>query len=102
MVSVPLMNMLDSSENTTMVNQFTQSQKERIIKFSELRFPQIGGPLWLLSLLDAILPQSCPFHKAYWVRGWLILYIPVLCRLNPFYDALYEHRTKVIVPIEKL
>jgi hypothetical protein len=43
--------------------------------------------------VDAI-PAKCPFERAVWWRGMLVLYIPPLCPFNPFSTQLYSLRIK--------
>jgi hypothetical protein len=40
------------------------------------------------------IPPKCPFERAVWWRGRLVLYIPPLCPLNPFSTQLYAIRLK--------
>lgn len=63
----------------------------------EVYWPALSAPIWLLQILDAILPTYCIFQQSIWLKGRLICYIPSLCQLNPFYDALLEYRTKMLL-----
>jgi len=64
--------------------------------------PKLSSPLlepksWTPELarrwVDAI-PAKCPFERAVWWRGMLVLYIPPLCPFNPFSTQLYSLRIK--------
>ncbi len=46
--------------------------------------------------LCTIIPTSCPFERKikFWHRT--IIYIPPLCKLNPFYEQLVELRFKAL------
>lgn len=44
--------------------------------------------------LCKIIPARCPFERKIKLFDRTILYIPPLCKLNPFYDQLVEIRFK--------
>ncbi|WP_315784072.1 Mo-dependent nitrogenase C-terminal domain-containing protein [Fischerella sp. JS2] len=50
----------------------------------------------LARLLCIIIPASCPFEREIKLRSRTILYIPPLCKLNPFYEQLIELRFKAL------
>lgn len=76
------------------MNKFTDCQKKRISCFYSMcdKIPNLKGNTLILSTLSKILPEACPFQKAYWFRGRLIVFIPSLCQLNPFYGAILDYR----------
>lgn len=54
-----------------------------------------SAPQWFIKLLSSILPHKCIFEKAIFNKnGKLVLYIPQLCKLNPFFDLIMEYRLK--------
>lgn len=75
--------------------KFTQKQLKSIEKFSQLTntiIPQLDKPLWLIKFLSKILPDYCIFERAYFYKGILIMYIPKLCGLNPYFNAIMYYR----------
>jgi len=76
------------------INNHSLTQLARIHAWHSFvdNLPKLGAPLPLLRLMDWLLPTSCAFNKAIWFRGKLVYYVPVLCQLNPFYDALADYR----------
>jgi len=63
-------------------------------KFS---LPLLEPRAWTKELAQAWvdrIPPKCPFERAVWWRGRLVLYIPPLCPLNPFSTQIYEIRIK--------
>jgi hypothetical protein len=50
-------------------------------------------------LLCKIIPAHCPFERRIQFLQHTILYIPPLCKLNPFYDQLVELRLKSLAYI---
>jgi len=78
------------------MNKFTDTQLKLISnwhKFIYDYWPSWPAPIWFLAILDAILPTACVFNTAKWYKGRLVLYVPALCALNPFYEALFTYRT---------
>ena len=78
-----------------MNQKFTQKQLKNIEKFSQLIniiIPQLDKPLWLIKLLSKILPDYCIFERAYFCKGILIMYIPKLCVLNPYFRAIIDYK----------
>lgn len=47
-------------------------------------------------LVCTIIPASCPFEREIKFRNRTILYIPPLCKLNPFYEQLVELRFRAL------
>ncbi len=45
-------------------------------------------PSLLLSVLAMIPTNGCMFNRAFFYKGVLLVYIPQLCKLNPFYSLL--------------
>lgn len=43
-----------------------------------------------------IIPASCPFEREIKFGNRTIIYIPPLCKLNPFYEQLVELRFKAL------
>lgn len=43
-----------------------------------------------------IIPASCPFEREIKFCDRTIIYIPPLCKLNPFYEQLVELRFKAL------
>jgi hypothetical protein len=75
--------------------QFTPTQLKRIEKFLKLIntiIPQIGAPKLFIIFLSKILPDYCIFERSIYIGGTLVLYIPQLCRFNPFFEAIMEYR----------
>jgi hypothetical protein len=57
--------------------------------------PGLEPRYWTRELAQAWvdrIPPKCPFERAVWWRGRLVLYIPPLCPLNPFSTQLYRIR----------
>jgi hypothetical protein len=46
--------------------------------------------------LASIIPAQCPFERTVKVLGRTILYIPPLCKLNPFYEELVGLRFRAL------
>jgi hypothetical protein len=40
------------------------------------------------------LPKKCPFERQIWFKDKLIMFVPALCHLNPFYTQLMELKLK--------
>lgn len=75
--------------------RFTQTQLKRIENFLKLIntiVPQINAPLPFIILLSKILPDYCPFERTIYIGNTLVLYIPKLCMLNPFFQAILNYR----------
>ncbi|MGL4568282.1 MAG: Mo-dependent nitrogenase C-terminal domain-containing protein [Fusobacteriaceae bacterium] len=73
----------------------SKAQYHRADRFDEVvekYFPQWDCPLFILKILDRILPSYCVFQKTIFIGDILVLYIPSLCKLNPFYLRLLEYR----------
>jgi len=61
-------------------------------KFS---LPFLEPKVWTQELAQAWIdriPAKCPFERAVWWRGRLVLYVPPLCPLNPISTQLYRIR----------
>jgi hypothetical protein len=57
--------------------------------------PGIEPDTWTVELAERwvrSVPAKCPFERAVWWRGMLVLYIPALCSLNPVSGQLYRIR----------
>lgn len=57
--------------------------------------PGLEPDTWTVELAEKwvrAVPAKCPFERAVWWRGRLVLYIPPLCPLNPFSTQLYRIR----------
>jgi hypothetical protein len=48
-------------------------------------------------LLCKLIPSQCPFERKIKLFSQTILYIPPLCKLNPFYEQLVMLRFKSLV-----
>lgn len=48
-------------------------------------------------LLCKLIPSRCPFERKLSLFNHTILYIPPLCKLNPFYEQLVMLRFKSLV-----
>ncbi len=46
--------------------------------------------------LCSVIPAQCPFERTIELFGRKILYIPPMCKLNPFYDELVELRFRAL------
>ncbi len=42
----------------------------------------------MASTIAALIPAQCPFERTIKLFGRTVLYIPPLCKLNPFYEEL--------------
>jgi hypothetical protein len=65
---------------------------ESLPKFN---LPGLEPKTWTVELAEKwvrAIPAKCPFERAVWFRGTLVLYIPPLCPLNPFSTQLYRLR----------
>jgi hypothetical protein len=51
----------------------------------------------LAQFLCRIIPSQCPFERKIKLFNQTILYIPPLCKLNPFYEQLVMLRFKSLV-----
>lgn len=64
-------------------------------KLPKFYLPGLTPRQWTSELarkwVDAI-PAKCPFERAVWWRGVLVVYIPALCPLNPISTQLYRIR----------
>lgn len=57
--------------------------------------PWLEPKVWTVELAErwvAAIPAKCPFERAVWWRGVLVVYIPALCPLNPISTQLYRIR----------
>lgn len=54
----------------------------------------------LARILCWLIPASCPFARKLQLGDRVLLEIPPLCKLNPFYDLLMELRFKSLVCLE--
>ncbi|MDZ8050948.1 MAG: Mo-dependent nitrogenase C-terminal domain-containing protein [Aulosira sp. ZfuVER01] len=50
----------------------------------------------LARLICTIIPSSCPFEREIKFCDRTLVYIPPLCKLNPFYEQLVELRFKAL------
>lgn len=57
---------------------------------------EINSPL-LAHCFCKIIPARCPFEREIKLFNHTILYIPPLCKLNPFYEQLVALRFKSLV-----
>ncbi|NJP11652.1 MAG: Mo-dependent nitrogenase [Leptolyngbyaceae cyanobacterium RU_5_1] len=46
--------------------------------------------------LCSVIPAQCPFERTVKLFGRTVLYIPPLCKLNPFYDQVVELRFRAL------
>lgn len=46
--------------------------------------------------LCELIPAQCPFERRFTLWGRTILYIPPLCKLNPFYDQFVALRFRAL------
>lgn len=58
----------------------------------DANWPAFSAPIWWLNIMDRLLPSYCIFQRCITIRGKLICFIPSLCQLNPWYEALLEYR----------
>ena len=75
--------------------KLSQQHLKNIKNFSLLVnsiIPQINGPLPLIKFLSNILPDYCIFERSFFIKNILVLYIPKLCTLNPYYNAIINYR----------
>lgn len=42
------------------------------------------------------LPSKCPFERQLWLGDVLILYVPALCKFNPFFPQLMRLKAELI------
>jgi Mo-dependent nitrogenase C-terminus len=42
------------------------------------------------------IPAQCPFERHIQFKGWTLLYIPPLCKLNPVYDEVVALRFRAL------
>ena len=64
--------------------------------------PQFIPPKKLLLWMDKFLPSSCLFERTIRYKNVLILYIPTLCKFNPFYKALIIYRWEQMIQLESI
>jgi hypothetical protein len=57
---------------------------------------EISSPL-VARLLCKVIPASCPFERELKLFNRTLIYIPPLCKLNPFYEQFVELRFKSLV-----
>lgn len=75
------------------LNQIQNQKVENFYENLSKIIPQRKtAPQWFISLLSLIIPHRCIFERTIFFNGILILYIPQLCRLNPFFNLILEHR----------
>lgn len=75
--------------------ELSPSQNQRAENFSLFLnniIPQFDGPMWLIKILSGLLPDYCLFERSIFFKGILILYIPKLCQLNPFFKGIVKYR----------
>lgn len=72
----------------------TEKQAERVKKWEKLTglIPQWENPRWLVQFLAEKLPDRCIFHTEITWRSHLIIYIPTLCGLNPWFNAIIAQK----------
>ncbi|MDX2240521.1 MAG: Mo-dependent nitrogenase C-terminal domain-containing protein [Leptolyngbyaceae cyanobacterium bins.302] len=46
--------------------------------------------------LASVIPAQCPFERTVKLFGRTVLYIPPLCKLNPFYEELVGLRFRAL------
>lgn len=46
--------------------------------------------------LASVIPSQCPFERTVKLFGRTVLYIPPLCKLNPFYEELVALRFRAL------
>ncbi|MDM9382106.1 Mo-dependent nitrogenase C-terminal domain-containing protein [Chlorogloeopsis sp. ULAP01] len=75
--------------SNSIVNIFLQPIRQQLksLKIEDYRFAR---------LLCKIIPASCPFEREIKLCKRTILYIPPLCKLNPFYEQLVELRFRAL------
>ena len=61
---------------------------------------EINNPL-TARFFCKIIPAHCPFEREIKVFNYTILYIPPLCKLNPFYEQFVTLRFKSLVYLEE-
>ena len=53
--------------------------------------------LWVAHLICQVIPASCPFERKLVVGEHMLVSIPPLCKLNPFYEQLTALRFQSLV-----
>lgn len=69
---------------------FLASIRQRL-EAIEIRQPKMAR------LICKVIPARCPFAREIRVFDRLVVSIPPLCKLNPFYDQMIEIRFKSLV-----
>lgn len=64
--------------------------------------PKLTPSDYWLKKLDNLLPDRCVFERTVRYKGVLVLYIPSLCQLNPFYHSIMSYRLEKIHNLESL
>lgn len=74
--------------------RLTQKQRKKIEMWDNFvsSLPKFSKPHKLIEILAKLLPDRCIFHREIYYNGVLILYIPSLCGLNPWFDAIVEEK----------
>lgn len=51
-------------------------------------------------ILCRLIPASCPFERDLKILGRILLHIPPLCQLNPFYEQFVSLRFRALQCLE--
>ncbi len=51
---------------------------------------------WHAHLICKLIPHSCPFERNITVLGQPLVYIPPLCKFNPFYNEFVSLRLRAL------
>lgn len=72
----------------------TDKQIARLKAFYKLskKMPKLNEPRWLVRMLSRALPDYCIFARQSFICDKLWLFIPELCSLNPWFDAINNYR----------
>jgi hypothetical protein len=49
---------------------------------------------FIVEWLSNVLPETCPFARDVKVYGFVLFTIPPLCKFNPFFEDIQNHREK--------
>jgi len=86
------------------MTKLTLKQRKNIQNWEEMvkKLPKFNKPMFLIRFLARIMPDHCIFRRQVYWRGYLIVFIPTLCGLNPWFDAIIEEKVWQLENLEVL
>lgn len=73
----------------------------KLIDYLQLKLDAIEvGDRTSARILCRLIPASCPFKRDIKILGRILLHIPSLCQLNPFYEQFVGLRFRALQCLE--